>query len=149
MVGDYVAGAIGAIDKQGLSSSTSLYMSCVDKASAQLILEGKIKKGNDGIGLSSALAPTLLLNWLDGHPILDANGKAPRLQTIPFEVNQGNADEYIAVFYGDKAHPITEKILKELCFRYNDKVTYQSYIDLINNGLNLLALMDANGVKAN
>ncbi|MDR0813038.1 MAG: substrate-binding domain-containing protein [Oscillospiraceae bacterium] len=149
MSGDYVAGVMSSLARKGMTGKFTLYMSGVDKASAELILQGVIKRGNDGVVLAAAIAPTLLLNYLDGHQILDKNGKPPHFQTVPFEVNQKNADEYLAVFYAAGLHPITDRVLRSLCFRYNTSVSYETYSELIENSLNLLALMDAGGIKGN
>lgn len=133
-VGDYVAGSMSAIDNLGLS--TKVYLSCTDEDSAKYILEGKIAAGNDGIGLACSIAPALLINYLDGHQILDENGKAPRLQTTPFTITQENAQDYLDIFYGENSHPFTEEMFTSLLYRCNENVTYQDYVDLVNN-LNL------------
>ncbi|NLA87666.1 MAG: sugar ABC transporter substrate-binding protein, partial [Clostridiales bacterium] len=145
MVGDYVPGSIIAIDNLGLTD-IQVFMSCVDKDSAELIKEGRITAGNDGIGLASSITPTLLLNYLDGHKILDEGGKAPRLQTKPFTVNKDNVDDYIACFYGEGVHPLTEEVLKNLCYRFNKDVTYQTYVDFLAT-LNLETIKEAHGIN--
>jgi ribose transport system substrate-binding protein len=145
MVGDYIPGSLSAIENLGLEGSIKVYMSCVDKMSAEYIKEGKIAGGNDGIVLASYIGPTLLINYLDGHPILDANGKAPRLQTIPFAVTKDNVDDYMSVFTTDNVHPLTDEVLKSLCYRFNPDVTYQTYVDLIQNGLSLEAILASHG----
>lgn len=142
-VGDYVAGSMSAIDN--LSLSTKVYLSCTDEDSANYIKEGKIAAGNDGIGLAAAIAPTLLINYLDGHKILDDNGKAPRLQTTPFTITKDTAAAYLSVFYGDNVHPFTEDMIKDLCFRYNPDVSYQDYVDLCKN-LDLNYILKAHGL---
>jgi hypothetical protein len=95
--------------------------------------------------LASLIAPTLLQNYLDGHPILDENGKAPHLQTHPFKVDQSNVDAYMSVFTTEGVQPVTEQMLKDLCFRFNPDVNYQTYVDLMNDGLTLNAILEANG----
>jgi hypothetical protein len=37
-------------------------------------------------------------------------------------------------------------MLKNLCWRYNKDVTYQDYVELMNNGLTLNALLEAHGL---
>jgi len=128
-VGDYVAGSMSAIENLGLD--TKIYCSCTDEDSAKYILEGKIAAGNDGIGLACAIAPALLINYLDGHQILDENGLAPRLQTQPITVTAENAQEYIDFFYG--SHAFTEEMFKSLVWRYNNDVTYADYENLMKN----------------
>jgi hypothetical protein len=121
-------------------------MSCVDKTSAEYIKDGTIKAGNDGIMLASMIAPTLLINYLDGHPILDANGKAPHFQTHPFKVDKNNVDAYMSVFTTEGVQPVTEDMLKGLLFRNNPDVSYQTYVDLMNNGLTLNAILKAHNL---
>ena len=139
-VGDYVAGSMSAIDNLGLD--TKVYLSCTDEDSAKMILEGKIAAGNDGIGLACSIAPALLINFLDGHPILDENGLAPRLQTIPFTITADNAQDYLDIFYGEGSHPFTEDMFTSLLWRNNENVTYQDYVDLVTN-LNLEYILEA------
>lgn len=142
MVGDYIPGSISAIENLGLSDSIKVYMSCVDKTSAAYIKEGKIVEGNDGITLASYIAPMLMLNYLDGHKIVDANGDAPRFQTTPFSVNKDNVDGYLSVF--DGTHPFTAEMINDLCWRHNPEVTYQTYVDLLSN-LSLDYILKAHG----
>lgn len=144
MVGDYIPGSLSAIENLELSS-VKVYMSCVDKMSANYIKEGKIVGGNDGITLASYIGPTLLMNYMDGKQILDENGKPPRLQTIPFAVNKDNVDGYISVFCTEGVHPVTDSVLKSLCWRYNPDVTYQTYVELVENGLTLEAILESHG----
>jgi ABC-type sugar transport system substrate-binding protein len=146
MVGDYIPGSLSAIDKLGLKGKIKVYMSCVDKTSAEYIKDGTIQAGNDGIMLASLIAPTLLQNYLDGHPILDENGKAPHFQTHPFKVDKNNVDAYMSVFTTEGVQPVTEEMLKNLCYRYNPDVSYQTYVDLMNNGLTLNAILKAHGL---
>ena len=145
MVGDYIPGSISAIDTLGLSGNIKGYMSCVDKTSAEYIKQGVIRAGNDGIMLPSLIAPTLLQNYLDGHPILDENGKAPHLRTRAFKVDESNVDDYMSIFTTDGVFPLTEEMLKNLCYRFNPDVTYQTYVDLIKSGLTLEAIIKAHG----
>jgi len=145
MVGDYIPGSLSAIDKLGLQGDIKVYMSCVDKTSAEYIKDGTIRAGNDGIMLASLIAPTLLINYLDGHPILDEGGKAPHLQTHPFKVDSSNVDAYMSVFTTEGVQPVTEEMLKNLCYRHNSNVSYQTYVDLMNEGLTLNAILKANG----
>ena len=146
MVGDYIAGSLSAIDNLGMTEQMKIYLSCVDKASAEYIQKGTVAGGSDGINLASLLAPTLLINYLDGHPITDASGKAPRLQTLPISVSKDNVDAYMSVFCSDTAHPAADQVLKSLCWRYNPDVSYQTYVDLLNSGLTLNEILKAHGM---
>lgn len=146
MVGDYIPGSLTAIKNAGLEGKISIYMSGVDSTSAGFIKDGTVKAGCDGLFIASLIAPTLLLNYLDGHPIKDENGKAPTLLNAEFKVDQKNIDAYMSIFCTDGVNPITDDMLKSLCWRYNPDVTYQTYVDLMNNGLTLNALLKAHNL---
>ncbi len=145
MVGDYVPGAVSALDSLGLTDNVNIYMSGVDETSAGFIKDGTVKAGADGLFLASYIAPTLLLNYLDGHPIKDENGKAPELRNNCFKVDSANIDAYMSIFTTEGVNPITDDILKNLCWRYNPDVSYETYLELIDSGLTLNALLEAHG----
>ena len=144
LVGDYVPGTITAMDNLGLTG-INVYSSCVDLDTANYIKEGRVVEGNDGIGLSAVIAPAMLINYLDGHAILGPDGKAAEFKTRPFIVNKDNVDDYISIFYTQGVHPITADLLKTLVWRFNNDVSYQTYADLVANGLTLEALLKAHG----
>jgi ABC-type sugar transport system substrate-binding protein len=112
-VGDYIEGTLTAIGNLGLND-VQVYVSCVDEATAKYIKDGTVKGGNDGISLACYISSTLVLNYLAGNEIVDGNGKAPRLSTHPFQVNQENVDNYMKVFFSDDAHPFTKAMLEDL-----------------------------------
>lgn len=144
LVGDFVPGTIGAEDILDLAH-IPVYASCVDLVTANYIKEGRVAEGNDGIGLAAVIAPAMLINYLDGHPITAPGGGAPEFKTIPFIVNRDNVDDYISIFYTQGVHPIPDDLLKSLTWRFNNNVTYQTYVDLIASGLTLEALLSAHG----
>ncbi len=143
-VGDYIEGTLTAINNLGLEG-VQVYVSCVDEATAKYIQAGTVMGGNDGISLASYISCTLVLNALAGHKIVDANGKAPRLSTHPFQVTQDNVDNYMKVFFSDEAHPFTKGMLEDLLYTSNPNVSYQDYVDLVAN-INLDYMLKANGL---
>ena len=144
-VGDYIEGTLAAIDNLGLEG-VQVYVSCVDEATAKYIKEGTVMGGNDGISLACFISCTLVLNYLAGHKIVDADGKAPRLSTHPFQVNKDNVDNYMKVFFSDSAHPFTKEMLEKLLYTSNPNVSYQDYVDLVAN-INLDYMLESNGLK--
>jgi ABC-type sugar transport system substrate-binding protein len=141
-VGDYVEGSLTAIGNLGLEG-IQVYVSCVDEGTAKYIQEGTVKGGNDGISLACYISSTLVLNYLAGNKILDANGKAPRLSTHPFQVNQENVDNYMKVFFSDSAHPFTKGMLEDLV---NPNTTYDDYVKLVAD-INLDYMLKENGLN--
>jgi len=144
-VGDYIEGSLTAIDNLGMEN-VQVYVSCVDKGTAEYIKEGTVVGGNDGISLASYISSTLVLNYLAGHKIVDENGKAPRLSTHPFQVNQENVEDYMKVFFSDEAHPFTKEMLEELLYTSNPDVSYDDYVELVNT-INLDTMLVSNGLK--
>ena len=144
-VGDYIEGTLTAINNLGLEG-VQVYVSCVDEATAKYIQAGTVMGGNDGISLACFISCTLVLNYLAGHKIVDADGKAPRLSTHPFQVNKDNVDNYMKVFFSDSAHPFTKGMLEDLLYTSNPNVSYQDYVDLVAN-INLDYMLESNGLK--
>ena len=141
-VGDYIEGSLTAIENLGLD--VQVYVSCVDAGTAQYIMEGKVVGGNDGISLASYISFTLVLNYLAGNKIVDENGKAPRLSTSPFRVDQNNVADYVKVFFSDEGYaPFTKAMLEDLI---RPDVTYKDYVDLVAN-INLDYMLQSNGIK--
>ena len=140
-VGDYIEGSLTAIENLGLD--VQVYVSCVDAGTAQYIMDGKVVGGNDGISLASYISSTLVINYLNGNKIVDENGKAPRLSTSPFRVDQNNVENYVKVFFSEEYAPFTKAMLDEMTA---PGVTYQYYVDLVNN-INLDYMLESNGLK--
>ena len=149
MVGDYVEGSMLAIENLNRSGKIKMFMSCVDATSAQYIKEGKIYSANDGISLGAYIATTMMINFLDGHPVKDENGYAPRFSAKPIKVDADNVDLYLDIFYSsDPAiKPVNKTMLESLLWRNNPDVTYQTYLDLLDNIGELSYIAEQNGLK--
>ena len=141
MVGDYVPGSINAMDILGLT--LPVYASNAGSDVVGYIQNGRVAAGGGGNDLPAGVAVALLINHLDGHPILDENGKAPDLKINPFLVTKDNVDDYIAMFYTTGTHPITEAVLKSLLWRFNNGVSHETFTELTGNGLTLEAIRAA------
>ena len=142
-VGDYIEGSLTAIENLGMD--VQVYVSCVDEGTANYIKDGTVVGGNDGISLASYISCTLVLNYLAGHKIVDENGHAPRLSTSPFRVDQSNVDNYLKVFFSEEYSPFTKAMLEDLLYTTNPDVSYQDYVDLIEN-INLDYMLESNGI---
>jgi ribose transport system substrate-binding protein len=141
MVGDYAPGAVNAMDILGLDMA--LYVSNAGLDAVGYIKEGRASAGGGGNDLPAGVAVALLLNRMDGHPIVDENGNAPELKIKPFTVNKDNVDDYISVFYTEGVHPVAEDVLKSLAWRFNPDVDYETFVDTVENGLTLEAITAA------
>jgi ribose transport system substrate-binding protein len=129
--GDYSIGALSAMESRGISMP--VFGTDIDPNVITALRNGKFIAANGMNGpLCGGIAAMLLVNYLDGHPILDENGEAPMsdgLGTIYVTIE--NVDDYEA--YWIKTHPFSPEEYKNLCWRYNPNVTWQDYVDLIEN----------------
>jgi ribose transport system substrate-binding protein len=141
MVGNYVPGSINAMDILGLV--IPVYASNAGSDVVGYIQSGRVAAGGGGNDLPAGVAVALLINALDGHPILDENGKAPDLKINPFPVTKDNVDDFIAMFDTAGTHPIAEDVLKSLLWRFNNNVSYKTFTDLAGSGLTLEAIRAA------
>ena len=147
MVGDYVEGSMLAMENLNRTDKIKVFMSCVDANSAGYIKEGKILCGNDGISLGAYIASTMMINFLDGHPIKDTNGNSPRFSAKPIKVDASNVDTYLEIFYSSNPaiKPVNQKMLESLLWRNNPDVTYQTYLDLLDKMGELSYIAEQNG----
>ncbi len=131
--GDFVSGVLNAIDSRtDLKKTYKIYGTDLSPELAQNLLDGKIN-ALAGEWVQAAIASTLLVNYLDGHPILDTDGKAPVFDNLPMVVlTKDIAQGYIDMMKTGGS-PITDEQYKNFCYRYNKDVNYQTYNDFISN----------------
>lgn len=140
MVGDYVPGAVNAMET--LSISMPIYVTNANTDAIEYIRNGKIAAATTGNDLVCAVAAALMINYLDGHQILDADGKAPELKSVGFKIDADNVDDYEKLFLNNI--PFTDEVLQTLVYRCNKDVTYDTFVDFVENHLNLEALIADN-----
>ena len=145
MVGDYVPGSVVAADLLGLSQ-IPIYASNINTDSVAHMRSGRVVAGGTGNDLAGGIAAAMLINFLDGHTILDADGNKPEIITYPFIVTADNVDNYVAIFNTPGVNPLHEVIVRKLSWRHNPDVSYQTFLDVINNDLTLEGLMAAHGL---
>lgn len=137
MVGDYVPGAVNAMETLGISMP--IYVTNANTDAIAYIKDGTIKAATTGNDLVCAVASALMINYLDGHQILDENGNPPELKSVGFKVDSTNVDDYQALFLD--GHPFTAEALETLVYRNNKDVTYDTFVEFVENHLNLEALL--------
>ncbi|MCD8375320.1 MAG: hypothetical protein LUD69_00050, partial [Oscillospiraceae bacterium] len=93
--------------------------------------------GNELVG---GVAAALLINWLDGNPILDDEGNPPELVMVGFIVDQDNVDD-LDTLYNDEDGPFTVEVLQSLLVRNDSSVNYDTFVDFVENHLTLEALI--------
>ncbi len=126
---DYALALYNACVNFGISEKVKYYCCDMNQTLLEYVRKG-IVSSDCGIKTAS-LAATLLINYLDGHPILDPNGKAPIFYLGAFQVTAENADEFARIWYEE--YPFTMAVYEKLLWRFNPDVSYQTYVDFINN----------------
>ena len=135
LVGDFFPGAYNAMGALGISASDMIvYCSLCSTETSQYIKDGIIKEASGGHDIVCHLAAVALINYLDGHPIFDSNGKAPYFLLQPFLVNKTNADLYMDLFFKmtDGQHVLPDDYLKSLLWRFNPSVSIKDYTDFLD-----------------
>ena len=101
--------------------------------------------GNGGAVVATVLSTALLINWLDGHPILD-NGKPVYndYDIRNIHVTAENADDFERCVI--KNEILTEDVYRQFLWRYNPDVTYQTYVDFFK-AYSLDYLLEMRGEK--
>jgi ribose transport system substrate-binding protein len=129
--GDYQIGALNAMESMNITMP--IYGIDIDPLVVEAMKKGKIIAANGAAGpYCAGIAAPLLVNYLDGHPILDENGNAPMSDQLSFiMVTAETADDYEK--YWLKRHPFLEEEYRNLCYRYNPDVTWQDYVNLIES----------------
>ena len=78
--------------------------------------------------IDAAYAMPLVINALDGHKIVDAEGKAPYLTNLsPWLVTADTTDDYQTYWLDNFPLPIEE--MQNMLYRYNPDVTYETIAD--------------------
>lgn len=145
-VGDYVPGSLTAKEQLGLDD-LKIYVANVDADSAELIKDGTIQGGTDGTTMPPMIGAAIIVNYLDGTPLFDADGKAAHFQTTPIAVDQENVDLYIEVFCTEGRMPIADSLFQSMMTRFNPDCDYESFSKIISEGLTLEALAEAHGIE--
>lgn len=132
--GDYTAGMLSAADMLGLTN-IRIYASHCAGESAEAIKNGQLTLGTGGDEINNDLAACLLVNYLDGHQILDENGKAPYMCVMPIILTSDNIDTFMSIYHSTATtgrHPLSPDTIKSLLWRYNPDVSYQDFINWCN-----------------
>ena len=128
--GDYSIGALSAMESAGISMP--VYGTDVDPNVIQAIKDGKISAATGAAGTyCGTFAALLLVNYLDGHPILDENGKAPATKGVKtIMITKENVDDFEENWINNEI--FTEEELQSLLYKYNENVTWADYQKMID-----------------
>lgn len=130
---DYITAAATVLDSAG-NTTCKIYGNNASPDVCKLIKEGKVVATTGGEGVCGSLAIPLLINYLDGHQILDKDGKAPYFGTkTQFVITKDNAEKFYNFLKDKGTETVSAEEYKNLCYRYNDKIDYDSYLAFIES----------------
>ena len=129
--GDYTSGTISAMVTNP-NADYKLYGTDLSPETAQSILDGDVQALNGGQWITGSLAAALLVNRLDGQPILDENGQAPLFDNMHLiMLDKSNAQGFIDLMTSGGL--LTEEDFDLLLARNNPDLDYQTFYDFIGN----------------
>ena len=127
--GSYAGGTITA--QENFGNMLMNFTTDADKDLLAYIRSGDLV-GDGGAVVVISLSACLLQNFLDGHPIKDADGNAPvNTDLVNFIITADNVDDFEANFITE--HPFSAETLQNLLWRYNNNVTYDDYCEIVEN----------------
>lgn len=128
--GDYSIGALSAMESAGVEMP--VYGTDVDPNVIQGIKDGKISAATGAAGTyCGTFAALLLINYLDGHPILNEDGKAPATKGVKtIMITKDNVDDFEEYWINNEI--FSEEELQSLLYRYNENVTWADYEKMID-----------------
>lgn len=127
--GDYVIASANI--KESRQLSINVYGTDIDPTSVEQISSGLVTAANGGVNHSGSLAMTLVINCLDGHKIVDENGKAVMLSNMePIVVTAENAQQFVKL-YAEGSNFISDEEYKSLLYRYNPDVDMNTYVEFL------------------
>lgn len=130
--GDYLS-AMVAIKSSDPTAEYKLYGTDVAPDLIDSIEQGVVQAMNGGGHVCGAIAMCLLINYLDGHQILDAEGKAPILDNLNlYMVTSENAAGFKKM-YANESCFITDEEFKSLLYKYNPEVSFETYDTFVQN----------------
>ena len=129
--GDYSQGLLSALESIGRAGDLPIYGIDIDPNVIEGIRSGTIAAAAGACGpYCAGIAGALLINYLDGYPILDENGEAPMTNGIQaIFVDSENVDDYEEYWINNQIFSAED--YQNLLYRCNPDVTWQDYVDMI------------------
>lgn len=129
---DYGIAACAAISNQGLDAK--VLCSGLDSEALNLLADdtSAMEFVNGDFWISDTMATVALQNYLDGTPLLDADGNAVWVDDImPFEVSAEDYDDFQNCFIDNYCYSYEE--IQQMSGRYNADFDYDAFLEVIDN----------------
>ena len=120
----YITSLEGVREKMGLDYK--IYGCDTTPNLIQDVIDGKVEIISAGANTGAGFAEILLINKLLGHPILDADGKAPYTKDLTlFYCDSSNCEKFQKFWDEYQKNPLTQEEVMNLI---GDDVTYDDFI---------------------
>ena len=125
--------AVGAIDslKNHPEAEVKVIGTDLDPSAIEALNNGTLEAANGGQWVNILITAALLHNNLIGHPILDENGKAPTFIVDMWLLTPELANFYQEWWLENSAYTAEE--IQQLCYDWNPSVTYDDFVQTIEN----------------
>lgn len=128
--GDYLS-AVLSVKESRSDLDMMVYGNDTDPTLLDAIEKGDIRAITGGQAVGGSLAMTLVVNYLDGHKIVDENGKAPVFTNLNiFTVTTDNVAGF-KKFYDSGENFISEETYSKLLYRNNPDVSFDTYNEVM------------------
>lgn len=130
---DFGIGSADAIKNQGIGAK--VLTSGLDSVVLEYLVDesNPVEFVNGDYWISGTMATVALMNFLDGNPLKDADGKMVFVDNImPFEVNPDNYDTFKATFL-DKASCYSAAEIQAMDGKYNPDFNYDAFLKVIED----------------
>lgn len=135
--GDYLS-AMAAIKSSDPTAEYELYGTDVAPDLIDYIQQGVIQAMNGGGHVCGAISMCLMINYLDGHQILDADGKAPIFDDLNlYMITAENAAGFKKLHETESCF-VTDEEFKSLLYRFNPEVSYETFDAFVKNYADLM-----------
>lgn len=125
----YITSLEGVREKMGLDYK--IYGCDTTPNLIQDVIDGKVELISAGANTGAGFAEILLINKLLGHPILDADGKAPYTKDLTlFYCDSSNCEKFQKFWDECQKSPLTQEEVMNLI---GEDVTYDDFITALQN----------------
>ncbi|MFA7673271.1 MAG: sugar ABC transporter substrate-binding protein [Clostridia bacterium] len=127
--GDLIAASMQALAARS-NTTVKIVGTDLDATGLQGLRDGKVEAINGAHWINSGFSVALLQNYLDGHQLLDKDGKAPVLYVPIIVLPKEQADLYDK-FWNEQL-PYTVEEMQAVAYRWNKDVTAESIQQILD-----------------
>ena len=128
--GDFLSACVSCLESRK-DIQMMVYGTDIDPSVIEYVENGTVTAINGGQWVDGGLSETLLINYLDGHQIVDSDGKAPVFHNLSvFVVTGQNAAKFKEMLNND-INMLKTDTYDKLLYRTNPDVTIDTYNEVL------------------